>query len=376
MIISKISAPIVRALSLALCVTAISSCGFLSAGQKALSSLKQGMTTEQVKALTGMPQSRNVKENGEELWSYYYPYESMSLYLKFRENALISFGSKGEAVDPSFAPPPRPEPREEHPPVVVIDRPVVNRPVVPVAPEPPAVYPSHRGDVIFREAEQRAFEEFCRSLQRLHRSEERLEALREVVPFSYFSTYQAVRLLELFDRDVERLALLGDLASHLIDPQHARELLGLFLSPSSREEALRILTDVLNHPNEVIYGRYERQMQEDFERFYQTVQRQFPDDQQIRYLEVGTTQRLFTVDQAKRLINLFHWDDSKLKALRLLAPNLVDGYNAYLLLDCFGYFEKEKAQQVLRLAKHRPRYLYPSRTDGFSGYGGMSDIYD
>lgn len=376
MIISKTSTPIVRALQLTFCVTALSSCGFLSAGQKALSSLKQGMSTEQVKALAGMPQSRNVKENGEELWKYDYPYESMSLYLKFRENALVSFGSKGETVDQSFIPPPVPvpPPAPERPPVVVVDRPTM--PGRPTLPERPTVYPSRPGEVVFREAELRAFEEFCRSLRHLRYPEERLEALREVVPFSYFSTYQAIRLLELFDRDQERLALLADLASHLIDPQHARELLRLFLDRQSQAEALRILDDVLNRPSEVIYGRYARQMQEDFERFYQTVKRQHFSDDQIRYLEVGATERLFTVDQAKRLINLFTWGDSKLKALRLLASNLVDGYNAYLLLDCFDVFDKEKAQQVLRLAKRRPRYLRPSRTDGFPGYGRMDDIFD
>lgn len=359
MITNKLNSPVVYALQWTLCATALSACGFLTAGTKTLSQLHQGMTPAQVQAIAGAPSQRSVKENGEELWSYYYPYESMSLYLKFREGQLSAFGSNGPAVDPSFTPPPPPPVQE--PPVVIVDRPGY--------PQRP-LYPQRPGEIITREAEQRAFEEFCLSLRRIRYDEERREALREVIPFSYFSVYQGIRLLELFPEDHDRLIILADLADHLIDPQNARGLLACFEHMRSRQEAERILSNILLRPNPGIYGRYERQMQQDFERFYRAVKEQiFPDDQ-MRYLEVGASERLFTVEQAKRLISLFMWKDSKLKALRLLAPNLLDGYNAYQLLDCFDMFDKEDAQRVLRLSQQRPRYLRPS------GYGTRGGIFD
>ncbi len=345
MIISKLSTSSVHILQLVLGTVSLTACGVFTAGTTALNKLQQGMSTQQVQAALGTPSGRTVKESGVELWKYYYPYENVQLYLKFRDGHLVSFGTNGSAVDPSFTPPPVPER-----PVVVVDPPVY--------PQRPSSYPSYPGGVVFQEREQRAFEEFCLSLRRMRYAEERLEALREVIPFSYFSVYQGIRLLELFGEERDRLVILADLASHLIDPQNAQGLLACFSGMYGEREARRILREVLTHPNRDIYGRYERQMQEDFERFYRAVRDQVFPDEQMSYLELGVSQRLFTVAQVKRLIQLFMWKDEKLKALRILAPNLLDGYNAYQILDCFDMFDKEDAQRILRLSQQRPRYLH------------------
>ena len=102
-----------------------------------------------------------------------------------------------------------------------------------------------------------------------------------------------------------------------------------------------------------------------FEDFYGEVRRIPFDEERIGFIQSVARRSLFTVDQAGRLITLFHWDEQRLALLEALAPRLRNGYNAFRLLEFFSYGPaQDRARQILERVPPVPREYDPR-------YGGQ-----
>jgi len=102
-----------------------------------------------------------------------------------------------------------------------------------------------------------------------------------------------------------------------------------------------------------------------FEDFYGEVRRIPFDEERIGFIQSVARRSLFTVDQAGRLITLFHWDEQRLALLEALAPRLRNGYNAFRLLELFSYGPaQDRARQILERVPPLPREYDPR-------YGGQ-----
>ena len=102
-----------------------------------------------------------------------------------------------------------------------------------------------------------------------------------------------------------------------------------------------------------------------FEEFYGEVRRIPFEEERIGFIQSVARRSLFTVDQAGRLITLFHWDEQRLALLEALAPRLRNGYNAFRLLELFSYGPaQDRARQILERVPPVPREYDPR-------YGGQ-----
>ena len=102
-----------------------------------------------------------------------------------------------------------------------------------------------------------------------------------------------------------------------------------------------------------------------FEDFYGEVRRIPFEEERIGFIQSVARRSLFTVDQAGRLITLFHWDEQRLALLEALAPRLRNGYNAFRLLELFSYGPaQDRARQILERVPPLPREYDPC-------YGGQ-----
>ena len=102
-----------------------------------------------------------------------------------------------------------------------------------------------------------------------------------------------------------------------------------------------------------------------FEDFYGEVRRIPFEEERIGFIQSVARRSLFTVDQAGRLITLFHWDEQRLALLEALAPRLRNGYNAFRLLELFSYGPaQDRARQILERVPPVPREYDPR-------YGGQ-----
>ena len=102
-----------------------------------------------------------------------------------------------------------------------------------------------------------------------------------------------------------------------------------------------------------------------FEDFYGEARRIPFDEERIGFIQSVARRSLFTVDQAGRLITLFHWDEQRLALLEALAPRLRNGYNAFRLLELFSYGPaQDRARQILERVPPVPREYDPR-------YGGQ-----
>ena len=102
-----------------------------------------------------------------------------------------------------------------------------------------------------------------------------------------------------------------------------------------------------------------------FEDFYGEVRRIPFEEERIGFIQSVARRSLFTVDQAGRLITLFHWDEQRLALLETLAPRLRNGYNAFRLLELFSYGPaQDRARQILERVPPLPREYDPR-------YGGQ-----
>ena len=99
-------------------------------------------------------------------------------------------------------------------------------------------------------------------------------------------------------------------------------------------------------------GQSERENEEWFNDVLRTARRKTFEDERIAYIQDVARGYRFTTKQTIRLLQLFTWDDQKLKVLSPIAPRLRDPYNAYQIIDCFTFSDaKEQARRMLGLSR-------------------------
>lgn len=77
-------------------------------------------------------------------------------------------------------------------------------------------------------------------------------------------------------------------------------------------------------------------------------------DHKFDLIEVAALQGSFNCSQVSRLLIHFSFSDSKLKALKLLVPTIVDPQNAFAIYQLFRFdSDKEQAQQLMQQAGRR-----------------------
>ena len=219
---------------------------------------------------------------------------------------------------------------------------------------PPSV-PIPPGGGYGREESRRAeegFDEFIRDIQRKPFDEDKFRLIRDVAQRNYFTTEQTIRVLSLFSWDDEKFKVLTILAPRIRDSFNAHRIVDLFTWDDDKARARKILKSCppsVPIPPGGDYGREEAQRAEEaFAEFIRDVQRKPFKDDKIRFIQDAARRNYFTTDQARRVLQLFTWDDDKLTVLEALAPRLRDGFNAHQLVDLFTFSSaKERARQIL-----------------------------
>ena len=219
---------------------------------------------------------------------------------------------------------------------------------------PPSV-PIPPGGGYGREESRRAeegFDEFIRDIQRKPFDEDKFRLIRDVAQRNYFTTEQTIRVLSLFSWDDEKFKALTILAPRIRDSFNAHRIVDLFTWDDDKARARKILKSCppsVPIPPGGDYGREEVQRAEEaFAEFIRDIQRKPFKDDKIRFIQDAARRNYFTTDQARRVLQLFTWDDDKLTVLEALAPRLRDGFNAHQLVDLFTFSSaKERARQIL-----------------------------
>ena len=86
----------------------------------------------------------------------------------------------------------------------------------------------------------------------------------------------------------------------------------------------------------------------DFERALSSLHHHGFSDERLEAVRQLAAGHWFLVDQVKRVLGAFSFGENKLKALRLLAPRIVDGQHRHLLLEDFTFgSDKEEAGRIL-----------------------------
>ncbi len=87
----------------------------------------------------------------------------------------------------------------------------------------------------------------------------------------------------------------------------------------------------------------------DFAHLYGKVQKASFDDNKFDLLEVATIGCYYTCAQSARLIKIFSFDDGRLRALRIMAPHIVDPQNAIRITELFTFSDaKDRALRMLQ----------------------------
>ena len=86
-----------------------------------------------------------------------------------------------------------------------------------------------------------------------------------------------------------------------------------------------------------------------FTKLYNKVKKASFDDNKFDLIEVASLGCYYSCAQAVSMMNIFTFDDRKLKALRLMAPHIVDLQNATIIYQQFSFdSEKQKVGEILR----------------------------
>ena len=68
----------------------------------------------------------------------------------------------------------------------------------------------------------------------------------------------------------------------------------------------------------------------------------------IDTLKLGAKHRWFTCDQAATIIKIYTYSSDQVKALKIIAPKLVDRQNSHIIIPVFTYSsDKKKAKEIL-----------------------------
>lgn len=115
------------------------------------------------------------------------------------------------------------------------------------------------------------------------------------------------------------------------------------LSASAKEKK-----DRANHPCiEMDYG-YSLD-DASFSKLYNKVKKASFDDNKFDLIEVASLGCYYSCAQVVRIMKIFPFDDEQLKALKMMAPHIVDLQNTGLIYKIFSFdSEKDKAEEIIR----------------------------
>jgi len=111
-------------------------------------------------------------------------------------------------------------------------------------------------------------------------------------------------------------------------------------------------TDEFRRPYPAFYDEYLSE--NEFTILYDRMNKANFDDNRMALLEVACLRSLFTCRQSAQLLKLFTFSDSKLKALRFMARQIVDPQNTYVIYQDFTFdSDKDKAARIMHECQMR-----------------------
>lgn len=320
-----------------------SSCGTLSRQYQALQKVERGMSSLQVGQLLGQPQYRRFNEVQEE-WEYH-DHQIAGVHV-----AIITF-ERGKVIklDTFFAK------HQPTPPTDPID-PETNRPPIGYPPVVPPPYPdgSSRVPNIRRPESEQWFEDLYQRVRRELFKEDRLRLIEEQAQFTDFSVEQTRRLMALYRFDDDRLDILRILASRIWDLEYADRLIDMFSYDSAKQRAHQYLQAAMKNRSRHSYPPpppHPRALVDEvwFQGFLSRVKGQVFSDDKNRLILVAAETRFFNVSQARRLMELYTFDDDRLRVLRIIARRIVGLENADRIIELFTFDRgREAARDLLR----------------------------
>lgn len=89
-----------------------------------------------------------------------------------------------------------------------------------------------------------------------------------------------------------------------------------------------------------------------FTKLYNKVKKASFDDNKFDLIEVASLGCYYSCAQTVSMMNIFTFGDSKMKALRLMAPHIIDLQNAIIIYQQFSFeSEKQKVGEILRSSR-------------------------
>ena len=89
-----------------------------------------------------------------------------------------------------------------------------------------------------------------------------------------------------------------------------------------------------------------------FNILYNKVKKASFDDNKFDLIEVASLGCYYSCAQVVRIMKIFPFDDEQLKALKMMAPHIVDLQNTGLIYKIFSFdSEKDKAEEIIRNSK-------------------------
>ena len=86
-----------------------------------------------------------------------------------------------------------------------------------------------------------------------------------------------------------------------------------------------------------------------FTKLYNKVKKASFDDNKFDLIEVASLGCYYSCAQVVRIMKIFPFDDEQLKALKMMAPHIVDLQNTGLIYKVFSFdSEKDKAEEIIR----------------------------
>lgn len=86
-----------------------------------------------------------------------------------------------------------------------------------------------------------------------------------------------------------------------------------------------------------------------FSKLYNKVKKASFNDNKFDLIEVASLGCYYSCAQVVRIMKIFPFDDEQLKALKMMAPHIVDLQNTGLIYKVFSFdSEKEKAEEIIR----------------------------
>lgn len=96
-----------------------------------------------------------------------------------------------------------------------------------------------------------------------------------------------------------------------------------------------------------------------FTKLYNKVKKASFDDNKFDLIEVASLGCYYSCAQTVSMMNIFTFGDSKMKALRLMAPHIIDLQNAIIIYQQFSFeSEKQKVGEILRSSRISPQNLH------------------